>query len=70
MFTFPLIHLTLFHFHRLFGKFCKMSNGEVYLVGGIGYNDQHKELTSLTDIDVFNGQQHKWGHVGDLNFAR
>ncbi|KAM7347147.1 uncharacterized protein ACRADG_006807 isoform 3-T3 [Cochliomyia hominivorax] len=55
---------------RLFGKFCKMSSGELYLVGGIGYHEQLKQVTSLTDIDVFNGEQHKWEHVGDLKFAR
>ncbi|XP_037825196.1 uncharacterized protein LOC119613271 isoform X2 [Lucilia sericata] len=61
------LHLRL---PRLFGKFCKMSNGQLYLVGGIGFNDHLNELTSLTDIDVFNEEQHKWEHVGDLNLAR
>ncbi|XP_065365467.1 uncharacterized protein LOC135958487 [Calliphora vicina] len=54
---------------RLFGKFCKMSNGQLYLVGGISYKDHPEGLTSLTDIDVFNVEQHKWEHVGDLNLA-
>ena len=57
---------------RLFGKFCKMPNNELYLLGGIGFKgqDSKHKFTSLSDIDVYNIKQHKWEHIGDLNLAR
>ncbi|TMW40117.1 hypothetical protein DOY81_014804 [Sarcophaga bullata] len=43
---------------RLFGKFCKMPNNELYLLGGIGFkgHDPQHKFTSLSDIDVYNNE--------------
>uniref|UniRef100_A0A1I8PEI8 BTB domain-containing protein n=1 Tax=Stomoxys calcitrans TaxID=35570 RepID=A0A1I8PEI8_STOCA len=55
---------------RVFGKFCKMPNGDLYLVGGMGVDKAKGHLTSMSDIDRLEVKQQQWQHYGDLNWPR
>ncbi|XP_036320287.1 uncharacterized protein LOC118734686 [Rhagoletis pomonella] len=54
---------------RLFGKFCRPSENELYLVGGIGFNSDNV-LTSLSSVDHYNFVEGQWHHYGDIKWAR
>ncbi|XP_054730191.1 uncharacterized protein LOC129238966 [Anastrepha obliqua] len=54
---------------RLFGKFCRPSEKELYLVGGIGFNSDGI-LTSLSSVDHYNFSEGHWHHYGDIKWGR
>nr|XP_014094364.1 uncharacterized protein LOC106620395 [Bactrocera oleae] len=54
---------------RLFGKFCRPSDNELYLVGGIGF-DSNNILTSLSSVDHYDFSEGHWHHYGDIKWAR
>jgi len=69
--TIPLLSYLakLLKSYRLFGRFCKLTENDLFIIGGIGYNPEGY-LASMWSIDRYKFKEKEWAYYGSLEYAR